>query len=113
MEMDLLFGLISLGCGLYCLYASYMMKKTGIIFDSLLLDKVTASKKCKNVGEFITMVLPATTTLGITIALYGGVTLIDAYVTPCYEVVMILLVISLIVIVWYAIRTNRAKKMYF
>ena len=45
-NLDGLFGIVAVACGLYCFYAYYMMKKTGEINTTILLSKDMNVKKC-------------------------------------------------------------------
>lgn len=112
-EFDLFFGLVAIGCGLYCLYSAYMMKKTGIISKTLMLDQETAKLKCTNVGEFLLSVLPCTIILGIVVTMYGAIILLDSYVVDCGIILTILLLLSGAVLIWFAVVTSKAKKKYF
>ena len=112
-EMDLFFGVIGVACGLFCLYSAFNMRRTGTITESLLLDKETAKKPCKDVGAFLVEVIPPTAILGVFILAYGIITLVDAYIVECYVVVMVMMVITLAVLVWFGFVTTKAKKKYF
>lgn len=112
-ELDLVFGLIGIGSGIYCLFSVYMMRKTGIICKSLFIDKVTEHKKCKDTGAFLVEVLPVTIILGIVTMLYGISILVNSFVVTCTIAVGVLLVAAFAVIVWFAVISNKAKKKYF
>ena len=112
-SMDLYFGLVGIACGAYCLFWAVKMKTTGEICKTLLLDKETAKKPCKNVGEYLMMVIPPTFVLGIVLMAYGIITLIDSYVVSCFGVMIAFLVISFVVLVWYGSVTTKAKRKYF
>ena len=43
--LDGIFGIIGVGCGLYCLYGFYMLRFKGEIVQSLFLPKDVNSKK--------------------------------------------------------------------
>ncbi|MFI3171635.1 MAG: hypothetical protein R3Y58_04605 [Eubacteriales bacterium] len=112
-DLDLFFGLVGVACGLFCLYSAIRMRRTGIITESLLLDKETAKKPCKDIGTYLVEVIPPTVIMGIVLLIYGVLTLVDAYVYECYMVVMIMMVITLIALVWFGFVTSKAKKKYF
>ncbi|MFI3207955.1 MAG: hypothetical protein R3Y40_02340 [Eubacteriales bacterium] len=112
-EMDLLFGVLGLACGIYCLYSAFMMSRTGIVSTTLILDKETAKKKCTNIGEFLVEVIPPTIGLGIATMFYGVVILIDTYVVECYWVSLFSIVLSVAALVWFAIVTSKSKKKYY
>lgn len=111
--MDLLFGLIGLGCGAYCFFAAYMTKKTGIINSQLLLDPETKNQQCKDTGAFIVETTPKIIVLGIAAVLYGILTLADAYVAEMTSVVLGSIAVFFVVLIWYVRGINKAKKKYF
>lgn len=113
MEFDLYFGLVAVGAGIYCIYASIMMKKTGVISTTLLLDKETARKKCSNIDEFLKAVIPPTLMIGMLTVLYGALLLINLYVMECGIVLYISMGVTLLALFWYAIITRKAKEKYY
>lgn len=113
MSIDLYFGVGALIAGIYCVYQAYVMKTKGIICATLLLDKETAKKKCKNIGEFLAMVIMPTFILGIIILLYGAVTLVDLYVVACGVWLYIVMGVTLAALIWFAMITGKAKKLYY
>ncbi len=112
-ELDLYFGIGALIAGIYCVYQAIMMKKTGIVCATLLLDSNTKIKKCKNIGEFLNLVIMPTMILGIIILLYGVVTLVDIYVYECDIAVYVVMALTMGALIWFAIVTNKAKKAYY
>lgn len=54
-DMNSMFGFVSiivLGCGIYALYAYFMMKKNGHINETLLLGKSYSEYMCKDKETF-------------------------------------------------------------
>lgn len=112
-SMDLLFGLIGVGMGLYVLYATIMMQKTGEINQSLLLDKNTNPNLCKNKEAYINKVKPCMWVLGISALLYGAIMLINAYVVAIPNISLAAIGVFFIIIIWFAVVTMKAKKEFF
>lgn len=112
-EWDLYFGIGSIACGLYCFYALFNMKTKGKICAVLLLDKETAKKQCKDVGAYLVEVMPPVTVLGTGITAYGIITLLYIYNEQLYLPMMIMLVVTLAILVWFGMVTTKARKKYF
>lgn len=111
--IDMYFGVAAIVGGIYCLYQAFLMNKTGVICKSLLLDRETALKKCKDIGAFLSKVIMPTVVIGITILIYGIVTLVDVYVVECDIAVYILMAITVVILGWFAIVTKKAKEEFF
>ncbi len=111
--LDLLFGLFGLGCGLYCMYSAYMMKKTGIINETLLVDQVTRTKKCKDKTAFIQETNGQVWLLGIAATLYGTVCLLHAYVIKLDVLLWVIMALFFADLVMFSIKINKVKKKYY
>lgn len=112
-EMDALFGILAFGSGIYCLYSAITMQRTGNIAANLVLDRETAKKKCKNVGEFLYKIIPPTYILGSITTAYGVISLVDAFLVECPMAVNISLVVTIVAFIWFAVATSNAKKKYY
>ncbi len=112
-ELDLYFGAGSILCGLYCFYAVYSMKTTGKICTTLLLDKETAKKPCKNIGEYLVSVIPSVMILGIALIICGAIILLSVYYEDLFYLYMLTVGIALAVLVWFGMVTSKARKKYF
>ncbi|MEG0108818.1 MAG: hypothetical protein RR705_08210 [Lachnospiraceae bacterium] len=112
-NIDGLFGVLALACGLYCLYAGFSMKKTGEINQTVLLSKDVNPKKCKDKELYMKCVIPKVFVLGATVSAYGIISLIDAYVVRLGLLVIVFLIVVLMVLIWYGITTSKASKKYF
>lgn len=112
-EFDSMFGLIALASGIYCLYSAFMMKKTGVANTTIVVDKETAKKKCKDIGAFLVMVIPPTFILGGVTTVYGAVSLISVYVVECTIAVFIMLALTMAVLIWFVVVTSKAKKKFY
>lgn len=112
-EFDLFFGIGAIIAGAYCLYAAIMMKKAGVVTEALFLDKETALKKCKDKAGFVKMVLLPTIVLGLTILVYGALLIVNVYVVECFIATYVLLAITMVVLVWFAIITKKARNQFY
>ena len=52
-------GILAVGCGIYCLYAYFNMKKDGHINETILLGKSYSEKMCKDKEAYLKKALPA------------------------------------------------------
>ena len=64
-------GILAVGCGIYCLYAYFNMKKDGHINETILLGKSYSEKMCKDKEAYLKKALPAVLGFGIVSILYG------------------------------------------
>lgn len=46
-------GILAVGCGIYCLYAYFNMKKDGHINETILLGKSYSEKMCKDKEAYL------------------------------------------------------------
>lgn len=112
-DISVLISIFVLGCGLYCLYAAYMMKKDGTINKTILLGKDVNVNKCRDKEAYIKAVMPKVIGLGIAAILSGGADLINLYVVSLGVATYVLMVIFILVLIWYAVGTAQAAKKYF
>lgn len=112
-DISVLISIFVLGCGLYCLYAAYMMKKDGTINKTILLGKDVNVNKCKDKEAYMKAVMPKVIALGIVATLSGAADLINLYVVPIGIVTYIVMAIFIVVLIWYAVATAKAAKKYF
>lgn len=112
-DLDLILGITSIVASFYCFYTSIGMKKTGKINKSLLLDKQTDVSKCKNTAEYIKKATPLINLLGVTLLIYGTVSIAEIYYSELYWVMVAAIVICFGVVVLYGMLTSKLKKQYF
>ena len=112
-DFSVLISVFVLGCGLYCLYAAYMMKKDGTINQTILLGKDMNVNKCKDKEAYIKSVTPKVIGLGIAATLSGASDLINLYIIPIEAATYVFLVLFVVVLFWYAVGTSKAAKKYF
>ncbi|MCI6060766.1 MAG: hypothetical protein MR729_06425 [Dorea sp.] len=111
--MDILFGLLGVGCGAYCIYSSIHMTKTQTIDEKILLGKDTKASKCKDKAAFLKEVIPYVVILGIVALIYGVIQLVDVVIGLPATYIVIGLVAFVVATVLYAIFIPRAARKYF
>ena len=126
-NMDLIFGLIMTGCGIYCLYSWGKIRATGKVPDGAMILPVGHSEgDCLDLQEYLSHIMPKFLILSILVTLFGCVTLGNAYfsildvwtaaMTPGMRLLVLELVtcfIPLGVVIWFAICLRRAQKRFF
>ncbi len=111
--IDLYFGIGGIIAGIYCIYQAILMRNTGFPSTTLVVDKETAKKKCKDMGAFLSKVIMPTFVLGIVIIIYGAVLLVNLYVMECEMVVYATMGITMAALIAFAVLTGKAKKEYY
>ena len=108
--MDVIFA----GAGLYVLYAAFLMKTTGEIKTSFLMNKDVELKKCKDLEGYKTFIFPKMVIFGVSTLLYGGAGMINSYVfsfpLPVYVVFM---AIFMIVLIWFAVQARKGLQKFW
>ena len=72
--------IVILVCGVYALYAAYVLKTKGKIIKTFLVFKETDVNTCKDLGAYAASMAPKLSTLAGVMILYGVVSLINTYV---------------------------------
>ena len=106
-------GILAVGCGIYCLYAYFNMKKDGHINETILLGKSYSEKMCKDKEAYLKKALPAVLGFGIVSILYGIVDCIHWYVNPMEMVDTVGGILFMAALVVFAVYTMQLKKKYF
>ena len=110
-------SLIVLMAGAYTIYAYVQMKASGKINTHLLLSKGLIPQQCKDEKAFIQECLPTVLVFGIVGVLYGVSDVMLAYIIPDSALLGTLnwigLIVFLLVMVWYMVKTGQARKKYF
>ena len=126
-NMNLFFGLITAGCGVYCLYLWGKIKMTGKVDDgNMILPRGSTMDECLDAGEFLKVAMPRLMLFGLLILFFGLVTLGDVYFgflnlwTEALSAGMRLLVLELVtciiplaVVIWFAISLRRLQNKFF
>lgn len=111
----MMFNLISLGCGIYCLYTYAKLRIAGRLFpNSLLVPSGRKPKDCLDAPTYIAYVQPRLLILGILVTAFGIVTTLDSFYQFFSLLLNELLTVAMLgVIVWYAVCSSKANKRYW
>ena len=110
-----LFDFISLAAGGYALYTWYQLLTTKKLFaNSLLIPKDQVPKDCKDSDAYIRYIKPRVLILGVFLALFGLISLVNSNLHLYNNMVdMALTFVAVIVIVWYAVCSVRSFRRYW
>ncbi|QDW73696.1 hypothetical protein FND36_06395 [Lachnospiraceae bacterium KGMB03038] len=111
--MEGLFGIVGVGCGLYCLYGYYLLKFKGEISTSILLPKDVNPKKCKDFKGYCKEVQWPLLILGIIATLYGAVDLYNVYIGGADQLFLIMMILLFAALVIYVIMIRKINQKYF
>lgn len=111
--LDGIFGLIGVGCGIYCLYGYYMLRFKGEIVQSLFLPKDANVKKCKDLNGYRSEAQAPALVLGIIVLLYGALDLYNTYVQAVGWMLAVMIVLVIASVCFFAIRIKNLNKKYF
>lgn len=126
-NMNLFFGLITAGCGIYCLYLWGKIKVSGSVPDgAMILPRGCTMDECLDAEEFLKAAMPRLLLFGLLIVFFGLVTLADVYFdflnvwTAELSAGMRLLILELVtciiplaVVIWFAASLRRLQKRLF
>lgn len=112
-EIDVLFGLFALGCGLYCFYAFYMLKCKHEIKAAVLLPKGGNAKKCKDYEGYCQEAQKPLLLLSIVVTLYGGIDLYNTCVGGAKTLFLIMVIALLPTLVIYSVSIKKLNEKYF
>ena len=107
-----IFGIFGLGCGLYCLYAYFMMKTKKEINTTILLPKDARFKKCKDVDAYCREMSPPLLTLGIIVTAYGGLDLYNTYMGGIGILFLIMFALVWVALIWFFVAVRKCNKKY-
>ena len=105
--------IVILVCGVYALYAAYVLKTKGKIIKTFLVFKETDVNTCKDLGAYAASIAPKLSTLAGVMILYGVVSLINTYVVSIMSLYWVMMVALIGTLIWYGIQTRNATKKYF
>lgn len=121
---DLYSNLITLFCGIYCLYTGIKLKMKGELFpNQLLLPKDTKPEDCLDQEGYIAYIAPRLLVAGVIYTLVGVISLVVSRLDvtvyfPQYPelasyVNMGGIVLSLISLVWLVVCWMKSKKLFW
>lgn len=111
--MNSIFGIIGVGCGLYCLYAFYMLKFKKEINQTILLPKDARMKKCKDMEGYCRDTEKPLLFLGGVITVYGAVDLYGNYRQQQGMLFWIMFVLVWVALFWFMKTVRKNNKKYF
>ncbi len=71
-NMFILMDMLVVGCGVYVLYAFYLMKAKGEVKESLLLSNGAKMAKCKDKNAYMAYISPRLLIFGLATIICGG-----------------------------------------
>lgn len=114
MDFFSIIDLIVLGCGIYSLYTVYEMKKTGEIKTGWLISNQIDIKSCNDKAGYIDYISSRTIILGIIIIIYGAIGSINSFVVELPSFLIYgSMIVFFICLIWFAISSSKANKIYF
>ena len=108
--MLVLFDVIIFIYGIYTIYSSVNMKRTGQL-NSWFTG--TANTSIRDARGYIDDMYGRTIVMGAMAALYGAAAFINDYVTPLTGVMRALVLLFLTVCIWFYFSVNRAKQKFW
>ena len=106
--------LIVLGCGVYILYAYYLLVVKNEIKQGVLVPQKTDTKKCKYFEGYKKFMAPKVLIFGISACASGGLGLFQDYVAPVNAYLYVgLFVVFFAVMVWFLMSTKKAEKLFW
>ncbi len=108
--MLILFDAVVFAYGIYTIYSSVRMKRTGQL-NSWFTG--TAHTPVRDARGYIDYIYGRTIVMGAMAVLYGAVAFVNDYVTPLAEIMRALVLLFLTVCVWFYVTVNRAKQKFW
>lgn len=108
--MLLLFDVMILMYGLYTIYSSVVMKRTGKL-GSWFTGAFGSS--VRDVRGYIDYIYGRTLVMGAAAVLFGLAALVNDYAMPIAKVMQALILLFLTVCVWFYVTVSRAKRRFW
>ena len=112
-SMVSIIGLITLGCGLYCLYGAYLMRTKGEIKQALVLSQDINIKTCKDVKGYCREAQVPLFILGAVVTIYSVVDLYNTSVGGIDTLYWVMFVLAAVALIYYIIKIRACNKKYF
>lgn len=117
MSTNSMFGLmdfIILGCGVYILYAYYLLMAKNEIKQGVLISQKTDPKRCKDFEGYRKFISIKVLIFGIVSIISGGLGLYQDYVAPVNTYFYIgFFVVFFAVMIWFVMAVKKAEKMFW
>ena len=117
-SMFMMIDVISLGCGVYCVYTWLRLLREKKLFkNGLLIPKDMDPSDCLDEAGYIAYISPRLAVLAVVTLLYGIVQMLNNTIleTPFMNFAqsMITLGVVMAVLIWYAVANSKANREYF
>ncbi|MEE0418919.1 MAG: hypothetical protein UDG86_02605 [Lachnospiraceae bacterium] len=112
-NMFILMDMLVVGCGVYVLYAFYLMKAKGEVKESLLLSNGAKMAKCKDKNAYMAYISPRLLIFGLATIICGGLGVWNDYTNVFGLGYLVVMVIFLAMVVWFAMAIKKSLKMYW
>jgi len=111
----LIFDLIALLCGVFCLYTWFRLRREKRLFkNSIICPSSKEPKDCLDEEAYIAYIQPKLLILGIVTFLFGAICMVDEKVHMFNLLGQELCTaVSLAVVVWFGVCTYKANKRYW
>ena len=109
-----LMDVIVVGCGVYLLYAYYLLTVKHEIKQGVLISQKTDPKKCKDFVAYEKYISPKLLLLGIAALISGGIGLYQDYVAPVSNYIYgAFFVLFFVIMAWYIVAMRNAEKRFW
>lgn len=112
-NMYLLVDVLFVGCGIYVLYAFYLMKAKGEVKENVLMSKEVSIKSCKDKAAYIAYMAPKLLIFGVVLVIVGAVGFADDYFKFLGMGILIVQALGLGVIIYFAVVSRKSVKMFW
>ncbi len=106
-----IFDIILLVYGIYTIYASFAMKKTGVPSKWLVPEQEMG--RCKDSKGFIDAIYKKTILFGVLVVVYGVVSTINHFFLSIWALEIGCIVFFLFIVIFYMVAFSRTKKEFF
>lgn len=105
---------VFVGAGVYVLYALILMKTSGEIKTSVLMNKDVDLKKCKDLEGYKRFIAPRMLVFGVCALIYGVCGLVNTYAFSLPDVVYgVIMALFLVVLIWFAVQTRKGVQNFW
>ena len=112
-SMISIIGLITLGCGLYCLYGAWIMRTKGEIKQALVLSQDINLKSCKDTKGYCKEAKVLLFILGAVVTVYSIVDLYNTSAGGMDTLYWVMFILAAVALIYYILRIRACNKKYF
>lgn len=114
-SIDLFFNILTLCCGIYCLYHFFQLQAKGLDYPKCFL--VPADQKpsdCLDAAAYVAYIKPRTFILGLVVLLTSTLGLVMGRLFEIQVwMQLVVIVVPLVVLVWFCVCFMKARKEYW